>query len=87
MIDVSDGLVADCAHIADSSGIQMALEGVPVADGATLDDALHGGDDYVLVACAAGALPGWIPIGACVAGAGVTLDGVAITPRGWEHSL
>ncbi|MEY2396886.1 MAG: thiamine-monophosphate kinase [Actinomycetota bacterium] len=87
LIDVSDGLVADCAHIARSSGVQIALESVPLADGATLDEALHGGDDYVLVACAPDAIDGWTRIGTCVAGSGVTVDGSLVEPRGWEHQL
>ena len=40
MIDVSDGLVRDCAHIAEASAVAVALDDVPVASGATLDDAL-----------------------------------------------
>ncbi len=48
MIDVSDGLVADISHIADRSGVGFELLDVPVAPGATLAEALGGGDDYVL---------------------------------------
>jgi len=89
MIDVSDGLVADCGHVAAASDVGISLGVIGIATGATLDEALHGGDDYVLVACAPPGvdLPGWIPIGTCVAGRGVTLDGVAVQPRGWEHQL
>ncbi len=86
MIDVSDGLVADCAHIAEASALCIALDDVPVADGATLDDALHGGDDYVLVACGPGA-EGWTRIGSCVAGTGVTFKGAVVSSHGWEHQL
>jgi thiamine-monophosphate kinase len=49
MIDVSDGLLADLGHIADESGVGFALDEVPVAPGATLDQALTGGDDYELL--------------------------------------
>lgn len=87
MIDVSDGLVADCAHIASASGVGLALDEVPVAEGATLDDALHGGDDYVLVACSPVPIDTWTQIGTCVVGAGVTLNGDHVEPRGWEHAL
>ena len=48
MIDISDGLVADLGHVADASGVGFALERAPVGDGATLDEALTGGEDYVL---------------------------------------
>lgn len=89
MIDVSDGLVSDCGHIATESAVQLSLESeaIPVTDGATLDDALHGGDDYVLVACSPSPIDGWTRIGVCGEGAGVTLDGSPIEPRGWEHAL
>lgn len=86
MIDVSDGLVADCTHIAEASGVQIALDEVPVAEGATEGDGLFGGDDYVLVACGGGG-EGWARIGTCVEGEGVTLRGERLDPRGWEHAL
>ena len=86
-IDVSDGLVADCSHLAAESGVCLALADVPVAVGATPADALHGGDDYVIVICGGSGGPRWIPIGTCIDGAGVTVDGVAVEPQGWEHAL
>lgn len=49
MIDVSDGLAADLWHLADASGVGFELERVPVAEGARVDDALGGGEDYELV--------------------------------------
>jgi thiamine-monophosphate kinase len=48
MIDISDGLVADLGHVADASGVGFALERVPVGEDATIDEALTGGEDYVL---------------------------------------
>ncbi len=50
MIDISDGLGADLAHICDSSsvGVRIDADAVPVADGVSLDRALAGGDDYEL---------------------------------------
>lgn len=50
-IDVSDGLAQDLGHVLDESrvGARIALEAVPVAAGATLDDALGGGEDYELL--------------------------------------
>jgi thiamine-monophosphate kinase len=87
LIDVSDGLITDCARLADASGVCVALDDVPIAEGATLDDALHGGEDFVLVACAPAAIAGWIRIGQCVAGSGVTYEGEPIVPQGWEHQL
>jgi thiamine-monophosphate kinase len=49
MIDVSDGLALDLHRLADQSGIGFELDHVPVAEGATLDEALGGGEDYELV--------------------------------------
>jgi thiamine-monophosphate kinase len=50
-IDVSDGLVQDLGHICSASQVSAAIEptAVPVARGATLADALYGGDDYELL--------------------------------------
>ena len=49
MIDVSDGLALDLHRLADASGVGFALDEVPVAEGATLDEALGGGEDYELL--------------------------------------
>ncbi len=51
MIDISDGLSTDLAHICEESNVSawIAEEAIPVKSGATLDDALHGGDEYELV--------------------------------------
>jgi thiamine-monophosphate kinase len=48
MVDVSDGLAADLRHLANASGVGLAIDHVPVADGATLAHALGGGEDYEL---------------------------------------
>jgi thiamine-monophosphate kinase len=55
MIDVSDGLALDLHRLADASGVGFSLEDVPVAAGATFDEALGGGEDYELVLAVAGA--------------------------------
>ena len=49
MIDISDGLALDLHRLADASDVGFALESVPVADGATLEEALGGGEDYELL--------------------------------------
>lgn len=55
MIDISDGLSTDLAHICEQSKVSAEIEAaaVPVAGGANLDFALHGGDDYELLFTAA----------------------------------
>lgn len=53
MIDVSDGFAADLGHVLDGSGVGAVLDDVPVAPGATLAEALGGGEDYALVFTAA----------------------------------
>ena len=51
MIDLSDGLSTDLAHICEESGVGAEVEAaeIPVARGATLAQALHGGEDYELL--------------------------------------
>jgi thiamine-monophosphate kinase len=50
-IDVSDGLLAELAHLAAASGVRIIVDdgAVPVVSGASLDDALQGGEEYELV--------------------------------------
>jgi thiamine-monophosphate kinase len=90
MTDVSDGLLADLGHIAESSAVAIDLDSsafeIP-APVATVGEALGvdalsfvltGGDDYALVATfsAQTTLPdGWTRIGLVADGAGVTVDG------------
>jgi thiamine-monophosphate kinase len=52
MMDVSDGLAKDLARLATASGVGALVRttDVPVAEGATLEDALGGGEDYELLA-------------------------------------
>ena len=52
MIDVSDGLALDLHRLADASGVGFELDDVPVAPGATPEEALGGGEDYELVLAA-----------------------------------
>jgi thiamine-monophosphate kinase len=97
MVDVSDGLAADLGHLADASALGVALDVVPCAPGATLDDALGGGEDYELVIAApdpaalvgafdrAGLRPP-LRMGVCVADPSLrTLAGGALGAAGWEH--
>jgi thiamine-monophosphate kinase len=87
MLDISDGLGVDAAHIARRSGCRVAiqLERVPLAAGATIED-VGFGEDYELLAATPDPL-GFTVIGRCEAGEGVllTLDGEPFELFGWEH--
>jgi thiamine-monophosphate kinase len=101
MIDVSDGLALDLHRLADASGVGFELGEVPVAEGATLEEALGGGEDYELAftvsaadheALAAGfdaeGLRPPVRIGVTVADPAVrTLRGDALARLGWQHTL
>jgi thiamine-monophosphate kinase len=95
MIDVSDGLASDLGHVADASGVGFELDEVPVAPGATLDEALGGGEDYQLVFCAPdadrirdafGLLTPPIRLGLIVSDSDRrVLGGRRVPPVGWRH--
>lgn len=82
MIDVSDGLAADVGHLATASDVGVVLEDVPVAPGATLEQALGGGEDFELVfAVPAGTDVDFaVPLGRCTDDVSQRPD-----PAGWEH--
>ncbi len=98
LIDVSDGLAGDIGHLAGASGVGMVVEHVPVAEGASLEEALGGGEDYELVftasqrsplqaAFAEAGLREPIHIGRCTPDAGTLRLGDEPLPRvGWEHA-
>lgn len=48
-MDLSDGLSLDLRRMALASGLEAAIEAPPRFPGASLDQALHGGEDYELL--------------------------------------
>lgn len=97
MLDLSDGLAVDLPRIAKASGVGFALDVVPVADGATEQQAIGGGDDYELCFTA----PDPVRVGAAFEqrglrvpiAVGTTSDDGGVTRRGrplaggWEHRI
>ena len=99
-MDLSDGLSTDLGRLCEASGVgaEIQAQAIPVAAGATLEQALHGGEDYELLFTARE----WtrVPpklagvrvrsIGRITAGAGVRIkdaDGALaeLASGGWEH--
>jgi thiamine-monophosphate kinase len=97
MIDVSDGLAIDLDRVAAASGVGLAITEVPVADGATAEQALGGGEDYelafsapdadvVAAAFRAAQLRSPLRIGSCTADPEERrLDGRRLEAAGWQH--
>ncbi|HEX6964697.1 MAG TPA: thiamine-phosphate kinase [Gemmatimonadaceae bacterium] len=52
MIDISDGLLGDAAHIAAASGVRLVLDldALPTVDGARIAEAVRSGEEYELIA-------------------------------------
>ena len=48
-MDLSDGLSLDLARMCEASALRAELEIPPIYPGATLSQALHGGEDYELL--------------------------------------
>ena len=95
-IDLSDGLSLDLARLCRESKVCAEVDGpLPLARGATEDEALHGGEDYELLFTAPSrneipAYLGPLPItriGRIVRGnAGlVRLNGMPLKPAGFDH--
>lgn len=100
-IDVSDGLLGDLAKLLAASGnlgADLSAAAIPLAPGATLEDALGPSDDYELLVslpraaaekAAASLGCDWHHIGIVGAGPGIRLDGesIAAGSRGYRHFL
>ena len=102
-LDLSDGLSTDLTHLCEESGVAAEVDAaaLPVATGASIDQALHGGEDYELLftASPAARVPSAVAgvpitrIGRIVrrrrgrpALTLITTDGAQpLEPHGWEH--
>lgn len=102
-IDVSDGLALDLHRMCEASGVgalvsadELLASTPALRDAAArlgldaLDLALHGGEDYALLATAATAVPGFAVIGRITAAHGVLLSRAddtreALPRRGFQH--
>jgi thiamine-monophosphate kinase len=91
-MDLSDGLSLDLPRLCAESGVgaELSSESIPVAEGATMEQALHGGEDYELLFTAPPArrIPKdfAIPIGSITARKNlVLLDGRRLRTAGFDH--
>jgi thiamine-monophosphate kinase len=97
-IDLSDGLSTDLRHLCEASRVRAAVqpEALPLGEGATVDQALNGGEDYELLftAMAGVKMPRQVAgvpisrIGTVVGGEGPVVEifgGGELEAGGWEH--
>jgi thiamine-monophosphate kinase len=88
-MDISDGLSLDLHRLCLASGVAAELETIPVASGATLDQALNAGEDYELLFTAKTPLrlAGITKIGTIQKGKPgvVKWNGKQVKPAGYDH--
>jgi thiamine-monophosphate kinase len=89
-MDLSDGLSRDLPRLCTASKVSAAIEHVPIYKGATIERALHGGEDYELlftVPHGAKVPKGTTRIGSITAGrvGKVFYCGRPLPPLGWDH--
>jgi thiamine-monophosphate kinase len=87
LLDLSDGIAPDAAHLAERSGCRLVvdLDAVPLAPGASVED-LAFGEDYELLAAVADPGP-FSVVGRCEEGAGATMirNGESVVLAEWRH--
>jgi len=91
-IDLSDGLALDLHRLCKESRVAARVESIPVVRGASLERALHGGEDYELLFTLPPRMKspaGSTRIGTIVRGraGSVWFEGKKLAPRGYDHFL
>lgn len=89
-IDLSDGLSLDLRRLCIASKVAAELDSIPIVQGATLEQALHGGEDYELLFTmppGVKAPRGSFRIGEIVRGraGAVRLNGEPVPAGGYDH--
>ncbi|MFN0101965.1 MAG: thiamine-phosphate kinase [Bryobacteraceae bacterium] len=89
-MDLSDGLSMDLARLCAASNCAAELDDIPIAKGATLQHALHGGEDYELLFTVSKKLNP--PVNTHIIGqitrgpkGQVKFHGQPLPPQGWDH--
>ena len=87
-MDISDGLALDLHRLCVASGVSATLDSVPLLKGASVEQALHDGEDYELIYAAPPRrrVPGH-RIGVIAAGkpGAITYLGKRVSPLGYDH--
>jgi thiamine-monophosphate kinase len=84
-LDLSDGLSTDLAHLCHESGVCAEVDSgaLPLHPGATLAQALHGGEDYELLFTA----PASVRLPHSIAGVRITKIGRILKPRSGQPQI
>ncbi len=93
-IDLSDGLALDLHRLCKESGVAVQVDRVPTLRGASLERALHGGEDYELLftlpprmkpPAGTTRIGTIVQMGARGRAGTVWFEGKKLAPRGYDH--
>ncbi|BDC49753.1 thiamine-monophosphate kinase [Bryobacterales bacterium F-183] len=89
-MDLSDGISMDLNRLCKASGVAASLEKIPLVKGTSLEQALHGGEDYELVFTMPARLKppkGSLRVGVIEAGDPglINFEETALEPLGHDH--
>jgi thiamine-monophosphate kinase len=88
-MDISDGLALDLHRLCKASGVAAELDNLPLLKGATINQALHDGEDYELLYTAPPQVrASGIRIGKITKGkpGTVRFEGKPLAPIGYDHT-